>query len=157
MARLGRGRAEVQHMDPVLLHQEKTKLQVSGCGSMTGRVSQGGAENSDLDEGAASPGHLPGTSLSPQGRSIPQPLWIPLQTLQDLRNEGRRLEQTAGHERHLSLDRALSHGSNSQNNRELQDDEECQRPQQIYKIICLEKFEMQRMTENTFCSTDLRN
>lgn len=33
---------------------------------------------------------------------------------------------------------ALSHGCKSQNNRELQDDEEWQRPQQIYKTICLE-------------------
>lgn len=36
------GGAEVQHMDPVLLHQEETKLQLSRCGRMTGRVGLGG-------------------------------------------------------------------------------------------------------------------
>lgn len=116
----------MQHMDPVLLHQQTTKLQMSGCVSMTGQVR-------DLDEGAASPGHLPDTSLSPQDKTVPQPLrryaalWLLPQTVQKLRNEGTRLEQTAGHENESWVQLL-----------KLQDDEERQRPQRFYKIICLE-------------------
>lgn len=79
-------------------------------------------------------------------------LWLSSQTVQNLRNEGTRLEQTARHGRHLSLDRAVSHESNSRNNRELQGDEKRQRPQQIYNHLS-GIFKRQRMTDNTSYAT----